>query len=142
MRRTLLPSSSWTGSAPPSLRSTICVYVFSRRTFHKDLDIKIFCKLMGHGSLPGDICCGLLWGLGDRKVVLRSKNRGRVGIFTPKNSVATNSKQDHLVCFPQVSDPAQRRRGPGSGPRDLLHHLRFAVSTSSLDCHPSYCSLI
>ena len=49
------------------------------------------------GSLPGDLCCGLLWGLGDRKVVLRSKNRGRVGIFfKPKTPRLTNSKQDHL----------------------------------------------
>ena len=40
------------------------------------------------GSLPGDLCCGLLWGLGDWKVVLRSKDRGRVGIFSQKNSVA------------------------------------------------------
>ena len=89
------------------------------------------------GSLPGDLCCGLLWGLGDRKVVLRSKNRGRVGIlFKPKTPRLTNSKQDHLVCVPQVSDPAQRRRSPGSGPRGLPRHLRFAVSTTSLATHP------
>ena len=49
MRRTPLPSSSWTGSAPPSLRSTICVCLYvqplniSQRPRYQDL-------LQVHGS--------------------------------------------------------------------------------------------
>ena len=64
MRRTPSPSSSWTGSAPPSLRSTICVHLFSRRTIHSYLDIKIFCKLMGHFQVISVVAFYGAWGTG------------------------------------------------------------------------------
>ena len=64
----------------------------SQRPRYQDL-------LQVDGSLPGDLCCGLLWGLGDRKVVLRSKNRGRVGIFYPKQTRQDCRIQSKITLF-------------------------------------------
>ena len=65
----------------------------SQRPWYQDL-------LQVDGSLPGDLCCGLLWGLGDRKVVLRSKNRGRVGIFYPKQTKSQDWRiQSKITLF-------------------------------------------
>ena len=141
MRRTPLASSSWTESAPPSLRLTICVSVFSRRTFHKESISRSFASWWVTSRWS------LLWpsmGLGGPESgTSEQEPRTSRNILPQTNSPRlSNSKQDHLVCVSQVSDPAQRRRGPGSGTRGLPHHLRFAVCTTSLACHTSQCFLI